>query len=402
MNKYKLLYLKSLLPEEKHLQKLSSVEIIVSPYSPIISGNQLICGFSNPINTHLYKPVYVSFPKGRIVCYCATVTVAKHIQKAWEEYLKVDFESKKPTNNYQHTFNLYEGLVDNLFNSVDIRDNVVLGRIDSFIAFLKLIYLKHTLSVSLDTIRALFIELEMHRLRHHLLSVHNDEIFSKFLSREHCDKLAQLNLDHQKWQGRYLSIQNVSFLGKKFTLVNLPWGQDLAYLLVSKLLKRRKSIKKLFLVGGVGCFDSRVNIDDIFIANTVVNESGNRLTFTNGFTNKLNEVCNSPSSLFTKRAVGGELLCVDSSLGHKETFSKNVARLGITAVDMESYGVVKALKEMGTSNAPFLYMIHYIMDLPLKGLGLGATYYNREFLEKLFSDFNRGKYFCFDWILNEI
>ena len=408
MRKHKKFYLESLLPEEPYLSSLKQVKLVISPEACGKKVHPL--NFENPINTHLFKPTYYFDSDNTTICYCATLTVAQHVRKAWEIYaqnfkpLKIRVKIQKEKNHKPPaTQSLYSKYIQKLLKKAKIQENIIIGKIDSLNAFLKMLFLKNEIEISQDKFKRLFIELEMHRLRHHLLTLHNFQIFENYLDKKNLKKLESLFSPKIIWVGKYLGIENIKYKGKKITILNLPWGQDLAYAITKQLVARGKNIKKIFVVGGVGCVSDGVEIDDIFAASSTQDENGNVITFENEFRktfDKDGERYHSPSRMFAKKIVWGKLLCVNSSLGHEENFSQKSKAKGISAFDMESYGIVKAIKE--NKSKAKIFMIHYIMDLPLKGLGLGATYYNKEFLTKLFSNFNRGKYFCFDHIFEHI
>lgn len=407
MKRHKKFYLESLLPEKPYLSSLKNVEIVVSPLVDIDKKLPYI-RFKSPVNTHLFKPSYYLNSDNTAVCFCATITVAKHIQKAWKIYS----ENFKPlraeikiNGNYSKfkTDVLYSAPIGKLLDKKSIHETVVVGRIDSINAFLKMLYIKNNLKLNMPGLKKLFIELELHRLKHHLLTIHNSQIFEKYLGKATFEKLeSDFKMDTRR-EGKYLGIENTNYKGRNFTIIDLPWGQDLSYVITKKLLNLNKDIRKIFVIGGVGCVSDGIEVDDIFLPNSTQDERGNEIKFQNEFLDTFTDdsvTYTSPSGLFSKKVVKGRLLCVNSSLGHKKNFSHKAKERGISGFDMESYGILRAVKT--TKSNIKIYMIHYIMDLPLKGLGLGATYYNRNFLKNLLSNFNRGKYFCFDYVLAHI
>lgn len=411
MIKNKSLYLESLLPKEPHISTVKKVRIIVSPTKDDHEGNFRL-DYENPVNAHLFKPIYFEDTDDSSVCYCATITVAQHVKKAWEIYTDIYKTIKavveiatKEDEEPLTTDEVYFNHIENMLQNHRIHDKVIIGRIDSINAFLRMLFIKEDLKVDQLKLEKLFVELELHRLNNHLISVHNVNVFEK-----HLDKLSIERIDlglslSTTWVGKYLAIENIEFKGKKITIINLPWGQDLAYSITKQLLNKNKHIKNIAVIGGIGSLseDDKIQIDDIFIAKSTSDERNNQIDFKNELENLFSEeghVYTSPSGMFTKKVISGRLLCVDSSLGHPHGFSRHSKDKGIEAFDMESYGIMKAIKE--TKSKAKIYMLHYIMDLPLKGLDLSATYYNREFLNILLSDFNRGKYFCFDYILENI
>jgi len=407
MKIYKKLYLESLLPKEPYLSKIESVEIVISPF--VNNGGKFqYVDFENPVNAHQFKPNYYLNSNNTLTCYCATITVAKHVQKAWKIYsknfkpLKTKIKINNDYGSLNTTYDLYSPYIDVLLKNNPIHENVIIGRIDSINAFLKMLYIKNELGIDQFDLKRLYIRLEQHRLKHNLLSIHNSQIFKNFLGNNNFRKLESNFKLNTMRLGRYLETENIIYKNKGVTLVNLPWGQDLAFTLTKKLLTKNNKIKKIMIVGGVGSVADYVDIDDIFLATSTQDEKGNKIEFQNEFLGILpaGKKLISPSRLFSKRVCKGKLLCVNSSLGHKDDFSQIAKDKGISGFDMESYGILKAIKEVGVKTK--IYMIHYIMDLPLKGLGLGATYYNKEFLKRLLSNFNRGKYFCFDWVLEQV
>ena len=410
MQNNKSLYLESLLPKEPHLSKTKRVNVIISPTKDDHEGNFRL-DYENPVNAHLFKPIYFEDGANSLVCYCATITVAQHVKMAWEIYSGIyklccaSVEIIEKASNGLLTEKVYYEHIKNMFVNHLIHKNIIIGRIDSINAFPKMLFIKEGLKVGQLKLERLFIELELHRLNNHLITVHNANIFEKHLDKISIEKIDTALLLSTTWVGKYLAIENIEFKGKKITIINLPWGQDLAYSITKQLLQKNNHVKKIAVVGGIGSLseDKNIAIDDIFMANSTRDEKNNQIDFKNEFGTvfkKNNKEYISPSEMFIKNVISGRLLCVDSSLGHQKDFSRSAKKSGIDAFDMESYGVMKAVKE--TKSKVKIYMLHYIMDLPLKGLGLSATYYNKEFLNTLLSSFNRGKYFCFDYILEHI
>lgn len=397
LNKYTSLYLESFIPDFKTLKKVKSIKIKISNN---INKKFTFIKNKNSVNAHLFKPYYV-LKENNIICYCATKIIAKQVIKAWNEYFifskKINFLKKthyfKPSTNV-----IYNNLSLHLLSKIPKNEDVVIAKIDSFHSFIRLYYLYNFLNISLNIIKKISTEIELGRLKNNLFYSNNQYIFKKHLTKSDFLKMnTSVRIKNFK-KGRYIIAADVTFINKKMTLVNLPWGWDLSYVLTKNLLKTNKNIKRLYVVGGVASLIKGSRVDDIFLPTSTTNTT--KLNFNNNFLNNFKQGRNelSPSKLFKKRVFSGNLYCVDSSIGHEDDFVENCIANDVQGFDMESYGIIKAISNINVN----IFFINYIMDLPHQNLCLGATYYYKPFLKKLFSRFNRGKYFCFDNVLNII
>lgn len=397
IDQYKLNYIYSLLPSLTVLEGIQKVHICITS-KLVVPDNSIEIGHANSINVHLFKPKYYSdqIISNEIECQVATLAVAKHVAKAWEiysVYTKKKIEVNIDNLNVDvdtHTQRLYETLADNLVRELNPSQNVIFAKLDSVVGFLRMMELFYTHKLSKKLVEKLFVELELHRIKHSLASIHQDYIYNQYLSSNIKQNIYKTIPLDPICQGSFLLGQNFYTPTSNFTVINLPWGIDLAYVLGRAVLKG--GAKNIYLIGGVGCVSDNVGVDDIFIADRL------RDSVTDGveFNNEFNDVSPISSKKFQKRVARGLLYCVRSSLDHQPHFSHKAKSDGIAAFDMESWGLLKATREFGGN----LSMIHYIMDLPLQGMGLGATYYNEKFLKKLLKSRNRGKYFCFEAVLN--
>lgn len=399
IDQYKLNYIYSLLPSFVVLEKIRRVHISITP-ELMAPDNSLEVGHANSINVHLFKPRYYKdqATPDEIECQVATLSVAKHVAKAWEIYSiyskrKVEVNIDDSDEDMDaHTQRLYKTLADNLIKELDPSENIIFAKLDSVVGFLRMMELLYKHKLSKELVEKLFIELELHRIKHSLASIHQDYIYDQYLGSSIKQKIYEdipLSPIHQ---GSFLLGQNFTTPTSNFTVINLPWGIDLAYVLGKAVLKGGP--RNISLIGGVGCVSDNVRVDDIFIAETLCDTTVGKIEIDNKF-NGISTI--SPSGMFKKKMAQGLLCCVRSSLDHPPHFSHQARNNGIAAFDMESWGLLKAVGEFGGS----LSMIHYIMDLPLQGMGLGATYYNEEFLKKLLKSRNRGKYFCFETVLDK-
>lgn len=388
----KLNYIYSLLPAQEVLDSIKKIDIVITTD---VDGSLSHIRHRNPINNHQYKPIYIkSQKKNHLFCYVATPIIASHVYKGWQIYSEVSGKKYKITLLPSvETDKIYSLHAKNLIRKLGIKENIVFARLDSFIGFLRMKKLIEDYKVSKKNVDKLFIELELHRLKHGLLTIHYKDIYTRILGKKLFEKiLKELPLD-PIYEGRYLWGQNIIYNDKEFTVINLPWGRDLAET-IAKFLPLKK-IKNIYLIGGVGSIDENIEIDEIFVPTAVVDKENSRFIIKNKFEELNNNLI---FKNFSKRISKGVLCCIDSSLGSKSGSSKEAKANGISAFDMESVGFLKVVNEADIN----LFMIYYIMDLPLKGLGLSSTYYSRTFLKKLFSKPDRGKYFCFNAVINEI
>ncbi len=111
-----------------------------------------------------------------------------------------------------------------------------------------------------------------------------------------------------------------------------------------------------------------------------------------------NQLLDRENTIFThKERIRGNIKTVVPDLGvlsTSEKYHKN--RNLIDAFDMEFEGYYRALASTNIKlNAAFYFMNKEDINIKLKN-----TYYYRPYLKNLYNDFNRGKYYCFEMVIN--
>lgn len=332
----------------------------------------------NPINTHLFKPKYTN---SGARCYVPNTEVLAHTLRSLAVLAHHVGNSRVTVSVH----NLGHRYLDHSKNW-KIADRVLLCWKDSFLKFLKIHWL---LSSGVDThqVHRLVCELE------NRLSVPNPAVLAEidFACQANGISLGSFEdafaIQHQNSSVPWITSANLRIGSTPITIVQFPWGISLAREMLSTLLSLHPKIKRVGLVGGIGYLrDDDMELDDPFLATEVLRSEAQTLK------NLIFEV--PENTYFKKRASTGLIKTVVPTIGVlSNTAALKNQRTNICAIDMEFEGIVDAvgLKEFGAA--------HYIMDLPLRGLSLGDTYYHRPYLEKFFRTFNRGKYYCFERLL---
>jgi len=337
----------------------------------------------NQVNSHIFKPRYYSTNQiGAIECSVPNKQVFIHTLRSLAFWFFFHYNK-----DVEISISYKKEKYINHCNGWKIGANVFIGRSESVLNCLRYLTLLN-LGYPREIINKLILEQENNRLKQ--VSVSENDYFRR------ADEV--LKVDHYKTNNPRISLINCIYKNKPLSLVQLPWGIDMSKDLVQALFEINPKIEKIGVVGGIGYVGSQaVSVDDIMIPET--------LTLGNDFLGYtvlyLNNNFSPPSHLLLsrqKRICSGSLYTIVPQ-ENVQSNSYLVANNGgtIDGFDMELAGFVKALKNHPETKTSYVY---YIMDIPEKGLGLGQTYYNLEFLSVLFSNVNRGKHYCIESTIN--
>jgi len=155
---------------------------------------------------------------------------------------------------------------------------------------------------------------------------------------------------------------------RELTLISRPWGKDMAFLITQKLIEYNK-ISKILYLGGCGFINDNWKINDLFAPQCVSSVGEKKLDIKNVFL-----------SDFDEDFLKGDLFNVESPVDESFKCLKKIKKAGYSAIEMETYGIKKALEN--NQKVKFGTLL-YGMDLPLNGLDLGKTVYNKSFREKI-------------------
>lgn len=386
----KLRYWNSLVPEYCILENIKKITIVESFFTdkPADLSNWAYVKHQNSINTHLFKPrYYVNKVGDELIVYCASKEIIAHTVRALSVvascmyYPNITVEIGKEPGD----------IADLDFG--ELKKNVLVCRIPSYLDFMKILYLLRT-GVPKSEVKKHFIAKELARLNSSLQSSLDDHIEKIGGKTYDFEKIFKLKI--HKTKSPYFFTASLVFDEKEISLLQLPWGITLSESMLERAFESN-GIKKLGFVGGAGCIGkNHGSVDDAFYVNNIV--LGNDY---DGYEIKEidNSLLKSPDNTYftDKNVVHGNIKTVTPKLGALSTTAqyKNGMEF-IFAFDMEFEGFYKAFKnkkiEVGA--------VHYYMDKENVGVELGDTYYYEPFLRDLLSNFNRGKYFCFEKVTN--
>jgi hypothetical protein len=385
-------YYKSVTPPLKTLAAAKEIRFHSSLDLPAYSSRNL--GYANSTNIHLFKPRFfkTSRPE-RIECYVASEEILWHTMKSTAVIAKT-------VGNHDLTVSISSSKTDYLRHSRNwsVANNIIICRLESFLSFLSLLWLR---KCGLDpaSVASLMVELEMARLglgqKHQveakialaLKKIGVDDFYSFF------------NVVHQATNSPYIQSIDLNVLGVNVTAVQLPWGWTLSKAMLEALFSINPKLERIGVVGGVGYNGSEtIEIDDIFIPHGIVVGSNEKGFKVSQIQNKSLDV--GPPSYFSKPYLSGRLRTVVPQRGilSNSKYLRDAAHL-IDAYDMELEAFVEVAKDNALKSFAACY---YVMDKPLLGLGLGSTYYNYEFLQRLFRSTSRGKMHCFENVLTTL
>lgn len=387
----KIRYWNSLVPQYSVLEKVKKITIVETFFDDKPEkGNWTPVKHQNCVNVHMFKPKYFVNEKGdELMAYCASKEIVAHTTRALSVicscmyYINIEIEIIREEADFTK---LQIG---------HLNENVVVCRISSYLDFLKIFYLLNS-GVSKNSVKRHFIEKELKRLNSELKSDLHDQ--TEVIDGKKYDFFKIFKLELSPINSPYFQTANLVFDGVNLSLIQLPWGITLAKGILEEALDNNK-VTKLGFIGGAGCIGkNHGGVDDIFVMNNVV--LGNDY---DGYEIKPldNKVLSSPENKYftDKNIVYGNIKTVVPKLGSLSTTAQYKNGLEfIFAFDMEFEGFYNVFKSRKLEYAA----IHYYMDKENVGVELGDTYYYEPFLRELFSNFNRGKYYCFEKISNWI
>lgn len=337
----------------------------------------------NQVNSHIFKPRYYhSGEKGAIECSVPNQQVFIHTLRSLSfwffHHSRKEIEINATTKSEKYLDYCHGWKINPL---------VMVGRVESVLNCLRYLVLDD-LGYSRETVNQLILEQENARLKQ--LQIPESSYFKQ------ADEVLQ-TLRFQ-FDNPRITLVNCIYKNKPLSFVQLPWGVDMTRDLVSALFEINPNIRKLGVVGGIGYVGaSAVSVDDIMIPETLVR--GDDLTeykvihLNNRFVHS-----NHLQLSRQKRTCGGSLYSVVPEKDVPSNSYRVVNNGGkIDGFDMELSGFVEGMMDHPGVSTSYAY---YIMDLPEKGLGLGQTYYDFEFLSGLFSSVNRGKHYCIESTIN--
>lgn len=379
-------YTGSLTPNWDRLKEINKIKFFVGYINPHINQGEI--KHQNQTNSHIFKPIFHNQENSReLHCHVLTKDILLHTLNGIAKTLYW----LKAGNDIDIEIDFGQELFTDLTYDWNIYDNVVVGRKESLEIFIRLLWLLDNKIIDFGKFEEISLNLEAARLQP-TDNLKYDEYFKL------ADK--ELGLTEQSNVSLVAQSSNLKYLNKNITFVQLSWGQTMTNDLFSRLYEINPNITKIAMIGGAGYngFDS-VDIDDIFYPTSVI--SGNdsegyskRVINNSALTEGKNELFNN------KKVTQGSMYSIIQRKGVISNYNlikNNDGR--IDAFDMEMDSICKIIANH--PDTKFLAAC-YIMDLPAKKLDLGNTYYNFEFLTKLFSNFNRGKYFCMEKALQFI
>ncbi|MBD3362283.1 hypothetical protein GF362_01030 [Candidatus Dojkabacteria bacterium] len=387
----KLRYLNSLVPEYPILNKTKKIKIKQTYFkkSPENTEQYTYVNHQNNINPHLFKPkYYFNSNNSELLIYCANQEVVAHTTRALATinsfmYLKdLEIELSKDEKD---------------ISKLDLgktNSNLIICNIQSFLNFLKIIYF-YSINLPEEKIQNYFTQKELSRLEAKNIQ-ENLNHQTEIIDEKKYNFVDIFNLEFINTTSPYIHAVKISWGGTDLTVVQLVWGVTLAENLL-KLIVENNQVSRIGFVGGAGCIgDNPADIDDVFVLDNVLygnDKDGYELK------NIKNQIKYVDENIFfqNKKTVVGNLKTVVPELGSISTTKHYKQSLDkISAFDMEFEGFHNALKGEDVKIAA----IYYYMDKEDAGIELGDTYYYKPFLKKLFKDFNRGKYYCYEKVWN--
>lgn len=381
----------SLIPELKVLKKIKSIAFEIT-YKTKCGKNKPELIHQNSVNTHLFKPKFFRESKSCVLCLVSSRDVLVHTIRSLAIMNKHYIKNKISVSATDR-----EDSYEDFCKNYKINDHIFIGRVESIINFLRMKWLLERNLIKKVDIGNFFRNIELSRLKKHdadyLKRLENKYLKSDGLSFNQIDK--ELNLRRLRGKSEYIEIANVCINNLPISIIQLPWGYSMSIEMMSYLINKRKGIKKIGIVGGVGYVGKeKASIDDVFEPeNLILNNNGKIRTISIE-----NEILALPKNnyIFKKNSIRGNIYSVIPQLG-KISYTKTVRNFeSIHAYDMEKAAFIKMIKTSKVKVASS----YYIMDFPYTSLDFGGTYYSYQFLKTLFGRRNRGKYYCFERILH--
>ena len=369
-------YYGSLIPPINDLKKIKLFRFEVNSKRNSIKCKQL--DLHNNVNVHLFKPKYFTNENGEAICVVPNMEVLAHTIKGlylYSKWLGID-----DIGIEYHINNTSIPVLD----KIKINNRIVICRVESIIQYMFIEWLLE-IGIDFDTVRKYSINFELNRLKRNLSISKLDNLFKKFKN--------DINYQEFDLESDYFIVVNLKYKNNDVTLIQLTWGESMAEQIATAISKEI-NVKKCAIIGGVAYIGpGQAQIDDIFIPTGILNNLNKQVHINN----RINESIN--NKLFANKSIWQGLQASVTTTFDCLSNSEKIINIPekVNSIDMELSGFIK-----GMSLSIELGLIYYIMDLPYQGIGLGETYYNYDFLYKLFSNFNRGKYYCFEKALNFI
>lgn len=350
----------------------------------------------NEVNSHIFKPAFYFQDAEHLTCFVSNKEVLAHTAKSLRVATRFACNESLLLDIHEYT----EDYLDYTRNW-RIEDEVIICRLESFITFLRLLWLIEN-GVNIDSVREYAIACDMARLETNTNPLKLEKLIEEKYSNIRFSQFEEsYKIEWQPADSPYINSVNVEYHGKKITLIQLTWGISLAESQLRAILSVNPNIKKIGFIGGVGYSetDGSLEVDDVFVPTSIViqnKDGGHQVVQLNNDVIEQKE-----NKIFNSKKVGfGSIKTVVPRLGifsNTATFKDSVSL--ISAFDMEMEGFWnELLKHPHVKTA----MMYYVMDLPFSGVGLGDTYYNIDYLRTLFKSFERGKYHCFEKVLSFI
>lgn len=337
----------------------------------------------NQVNSHIFKPrYYFTNKKGVINCSVANEQVLMHTLRSLAFWFFFTFRK-----DIEITVTKKEEKYLDYCREWDINPKILIGRTESVINCLRYLVLLD-LGYSKKIVQRHILEQEDSRLRN-TPTPYGDHFTL-------ADQI--LNVVRYGKNNPRISMINCVYKKSPLSIIQLPWGVDMSRDQISAIFHLNPLIKKIGIVGGIGYVGHHpVSVDDIMVPETLVRGDDfseyKVIHLKNRFRQSKTQFLS-----WDKQVCNGSLYSVipqKNILSNSLKVTNNGGK--IDGFDMELDGFVDALNEHPEVLTSFVY---YIMDIPEKGLGLGHTYYNFDFLTKLFSNVNRGKHFCIENTVN--
>lgn len=381
-------YYGSLTPQWDKLADINAIDFEIRLLGDV-DGSEL--PYQNDINPHVFKPrFYTTDSATALRCIVPNREVLAHtlrslfVSSSHLDHSQIIVSAVDHEESYaQHNAHW------------NIHDNVIVCQIPSFLNFLcNLWLLNHT--VSRQTVAQLSHEFENRFKEPDARLI--QELWSSIQEAHHLqpsDFEKAYNIQPQTSPSNRIAATNITIGTTDITLLQLTWGYDLSHAMLASAFARNPGIKNVVMLGGVGYLgQADISVDDIFVPEGLVRLQQGKATL-----QKLNnKILSTPNKIFTAKELDrGNLHTVIPTIGTmSHTALLSNAEYPVGAIDMEVEAFLDVLADYPHVST---YLLNYIMDMPSKGISLGDTYYNPTFAKKLFHDFNRGKYFCFEQAL---
>lgn len=382
-------YYSSLTPSWDILKQTRYIKFSVGTSVPADLTKSL--GYQNNINVHIFKPKYFATGK-EVTCFCANREVLAHTLRGIAfvcHHLNL--------GDIEVEINYTDKPLGAIIKGWEIAPHLIFCRIESFLTYLMINWLENK-DIPQNLIEKLVIDFEMSRLgvHHKFEDYFKERLNQERLSFEEFESFYQIK--RQPSSSPYIYSLNAKINEKPVTLVQLTWGRSLSESLLREILASNPNVISFSVIGGVGYKSNTENAetDDIFIPTQIVKGSDAKGYQVIALKNTFDTL----TTRFQKKVIYGGIKSVTPEIG-KISNTADIKNAGptVTAIDMEFEGFWDALSRHPGVTYKAIY---YIMDIPLQGKPLGKTYYDRNFLTKLFGTFNRGKFYCFEKICRSL